>query len=198
MNHRLQSLLVVAAIAGSGCQTFESYGRVYPDSRDAVAGVEPYPALLDRQKHTAARREATVGVDVSRKLERCEVLRGQLVHASREAAGHVGLVWGCPFIWPVDLLSLLFFPIGETQKAQAVWQQAERLERAYQTDTASFLTTCEQVEQTEVGRTFSQVLLPAKASKKQRPSTAPDEAEPTGTDDSASVPDAEAGDQTPQ
>lgn len=202
MNHRLQSLVLVVAVvaaAGSGCQTFESYGRVYPDNENAVAGVEPYPALLERQKHTATRREEAVGVDVSRRLERCEILRGQLVHASREAAGHVGLVWGCPFIWPVDLLSLLFFPIGETQKAQAVWQQAERLERAYQTDTASFLTTCAQVEKTEVGRTFSQVLLPARASKNQQTSTGSDEAETAApSDDGAPAADAEAGDQTPQ
>ena len=167
MNHRLHHLVLVVVVAAvfGGCQTFESYGRVYPGSSDAVAGVEPYPALLDRQKHTAARREKAVGVDVSRRLERCEVLRGQLVHASRQASGHVGLVWGCPFIWPVDLLSLLFFPIGETQKAQAVWEQAERLERAYQSDTATFLSTCEQVQATDVGRAFSKVLVPVKPAK---------------------------------
>lgn len=206
MNHRLQSLvvvlIVVAATAGSGCQTFESYGRVYPDSSNAVAGVEPYPALLERQKHTATRREEAVGVDVSRRLERCEILRGQLVHASREAAGHVGLVWGCPFIWPVDLLSLLFFPIGETQKAQAVWQQAERLERAYQSDTASFLTTCAQVEKTEVGRTFSRVLLPTQASKTQAESAEADVSATTGKNDTASpenaTEEANTGDVTPQ
>ena len=155
----IMSLIVVVAAFAGGCQTFETYGRVYPDSRDAVAGVERYPVLLDRQKATAQRREAAVGVDVSRRLERCEILRAQLVHASQSAAGHVGLVWGCPVIWPVDILSLLFFPIGETQKAQAVWTEAERLERAYQSDTASFLTTCEQVEATAVGRAFSKVLV---------------------------------------
>ena len=200
MNHRLQHLffVVVVAAVSSGCQTFESYGRVYPNSSDAVAGVEPYPSLLDRQKHTATRREQAVGVGVSRRLERCEILRGQLVHASREAAGHVGLVWGCPFIWPVDLVSLLLFPIGETQKAQAVWTQAELLERAYQSDTASFLSTCEQVQKTEVGRTFSQVLLPFTASK-QRANAENSEPASTRTDDSGATENAdEIGDVTPQ
>lgn len=181
MKRRLQLLIFSSVVVvGSGCQTFETYGRVYPDSRDVVAGVEPYSSLLERQKDTAARRQGAVGADVSRALERCEILRGQLVHASRRASGQVGLVWGCPLMWPVDLLSLLFLPIGETQKAQAVWAQAERLERAYQTDTASFLSTCTQVQATDVGRAFSRVLFAPAASPAPSPTAAEDRVDTRG------------------
>ena len=169
---RLVVLAIVAAV--SGCQTFESYGRAWGENDRSVAGVETRAAAERRYADTAAERAALFGAREAKQLERCEMLRYQLVTASRDASFTVGMVWGCPLAWPIDVVTLLFWPIGETQKAQAVWTQAERLERAYQSDTKSFLDVCQQVKRTPVGRAFVAVQLPQVASV-----TADDAAEET-------------------
>lgn len=161
--------VVVAALVSS-CQTYEAYGRAYAQSTSAVAGVPTLEALAERQGATAVRREAILGVATVRELESCELLRAQLAHGSRAATGHVACVWGCPLAWPFDLLSLLQWPLGETRKAQAVWAEAERLERAYQSDTPAFLAVCRDVKQSEVGRAFSAVLSPAPSPASSHPS----------------------------
>ena len=174
---RLPTALMLLAtwLLSASCQTFEAYGQRYQQSTDAIAGVPPLWQLTERQAATAARREAVLGEALVRELESCEHLRGQLAHASRAATTQVACVWGCPLAWPFDLLSLLVWPIGETQKAQAVWAAAERLERAYQTETRAFLAVCAEVKTSEVGRAFSEVLVIP------RPAAPPPEA----TDDSS-------------
>lgn len=152
-------MLVIVAAAATSCQTFEGYGRAWGESDRSIAGVESRDEALKRYAATAAERAALFGAREAKQLERCEMLRHQLVTASRDAAFNVGMVWGCPLAWPIDLVTLLFWPIGETQKAQAVWAQAERLERAYQADTKTFLDVCQQVKATPVGRAFMGVQL---------------------------------------
>lgn len=156
----MKRLVVLAVLAlVSGCQTFESYGRAWGENDRSLAGVERRSDAEKRYADTAAERAALFGAREAKQLERCEMLRHQLVTASREASFTVGMVWGCPLAWPIDLVTLLFWPIGETQKAQAVWAEAERLERAYQSDTKTFLAVCQQVKSTPVGRAFMAVQL---------------------------------------
>jgi hypothetical protein len=157
----MKHLVVLAILAAvSGCQTFESYGRAWGENDRSLAGVETRADAEQRYADTAAERAALFGAREAKQLERCEMLRHQLVTASRDASFTVGMVWGCPLAWPIDLVMLLFWPIGETQKAQAVWAQAERMERAYQADTKMFLEVCQQVKATPVGRAFMSVQLP--------------------------------------
>ena len=145
---------VVLGILGSAsCQTWESYGREYAGS-GPLEGVPPASALVRRQQETAARRGAAFGEERTRELASCEFLRAQFVHASRTASSHVACVWGCPLAWPGHLVTLFFWPVMETQKAQAVWSTAERLEHAYQSDTGTFLSVCAEVKKTEIGRAF--------------------------------------------
>jgi hypothetical protein len=156
-NHLVELAILMAS---SGCQTFESYGRAWGENDRFIDGVERRSDAEARYAETAAERAALFGAREAKQLERCEMLRHQLVTASRDASFTVGMVWGCPLAWPIDLITLLFWPIGETQKAQAVWAQAERLERAYQADTKTFLAACQQVQASPVGRAFMAVQLP--------------------------------------
>jgi hypothetical protein len=149
----------VALVCASGCQTLQSYGRAYQESNETIAGVPSIAELAARHEPTAAARRAALGAAQAREVERCELLRGQLAHASRAATTHVTFVWGCPVFWPVALGSALMWPLGETRTAQAVWKAAEAMERAYQTDTESFLATCREIGDGELGRAFAQALV---------------------------------------
>lgn len=162
MSRSLRGLAIVLTVlfgtALTGCTTLESYGRQFQDGDLTVPGVEVAPALARRQHDAASSRQLLLG-DAARvqQLARCEVLRGQLAIASRSATQQMWLVWGCPFVWPVDVLTLLIWPIDETGRARAIWAAAELLERAYQTDTTTFMSTCEAVVATDVGRAFVSV-----------------------------------------
>lgn len=159
MKRLLLLLIPFMAVVASGCQTFEGYGRAWVENDRSLAGVESHAEATKRYAETRSERADVFGAKEAKQLERCEMLRNQLVTASRDASFNVGMVWGCPLAWPIDVVTLLFWPIGETQKAQAVWAQAERLERAYQADTKTFLDVCQQVKATPVGRAFMGVQL---------------------------------------
>jgi hypothetical protein len=150
----MKRLFLLILVFASGCQTFEGYGRAWVENDRSFAGVESHAEATKRYADTRRERAAMFGTKEADQLERCEMLRSQLVTASRDASFNVGMVWGCPLAWPIDVVTLLLWPIGETQKAQAVWAEAERLERAYQADTKTFLEVCQQVKATPVGRAF--------------------------------------------
>ncbi len=172
-HRRAMAVVVIAAVVvvgASGCQTFESYGRAYEHSTDEIAGVPALSALTEHQANAASARQAAFGQAKADELVVCERLRAQLAYGSRAATTHTACVWGCPLAWPVGILSAFVWPIHETRTAQAVWQAAEDLERAYQSDTDSFLTTCRVVRDGDVGRAFSNVLT--------APSSAPTAATP--------------------
>ncbi len=162
-HRRAMAVVVIAAVVAAvvvlgSCQTFESYGRAYAHSTDEIPGVPALPALTEHQANGASARQAAFGQEKADELVVCERLRAQLAYGSRAATTHTACVWGCPLAWPVGILSAFVWPIHETRTAQAVWQAAEDLERAYQSDTDAFLTTCRVVRDGDVGRAFSNVL----------------------------------------
>jgi hypothetical protein len=141
----------------AGCQTTESYARVWGERDVSEPGVESLSDAHERYATTSSERARLWGKEDAEELAQCEMLRHQLVHASEAATFQVGMLWGCPFVWPLDLVTLLVWPVTETQRAQSIWSAATRLERAYQTDVPTFRTVCRQVRSTDVGRTFLQV-----------------------------------------
>ncbi|MFZ9887535.1 MAG: hypothetical protein ACO3JL_08535 [Myxococcota bacterium] len=154
---------VILALLGlastTGCRTLDDYGRVYTSAQEEPL-VESLDQLRARQGRSRAQRERMLGGTDAEALERCEVLRGQLVHGRRAAAGQRLFVWGCPVAWPVGLVTLFMWPWNETKTALQVEDAAVALERAYQTDTQSFLRVCAEIRRSPVGRAFTEAIGP--------------------------------------
>lgn len=159
----LRALVAVALVGlapSLGCRTLDDYGRVYASAPEEPL-VESLDQLRARQGRSELPRERMLGETDAAALARCEVLRGQLVHGRRAAAAHRLFVWGCPVVWPVGLVTLFTWPWNQTVTALQVEDAAATLERAYQTDTRSFLRACAEVEDSAVGRAFAAALAPA-------------------------------------
>lgn len=156
----LFALALLGLSPSLGCRTLDDYGRVYASAPEEPLA-ESLEQLRARHGRAARARERMLGATDAAALARCEVLRGQLVHGRRAAAAHRFFVWGCPLAWPVGLATLFTWPWGETVTALQVEDAAVSLERAYQSDTGSFLRACAEVEGSAVGRAFAAALVPA-------------------------------------
>lgn len=88
--------------------------------------------------------------------EQCEFFRNQLVYGAEAAQEHIWWVWAFPGYWPLHILTFYIFPIDQTQTANKVIEAAQKMEIAYQTNDAEFLTTCSSLfEQADIGPIFA-------------------------------------------
>lgn len=86
----------------------------------------------------------------------CHYFRNQLVVASEVAQEHIWWVWAFPGYWPLHILTLYILPVDETRTAHQVIEAAQKMEMAYQTNDAKFLSTCEKLlKEAELGDAFA-------------------------------------------
>ena len=117
-------LLIIAIFWLGSCASLDDAGRAYFRQGNKVKGVEPAPLLVERMRKEQKLREIMYGQAKAEKLIQCTLLRNQLYVASMKKT---------------------------TKELEEV---TRLMETAYQESDDAFLTTCEQIIATKIGRLF--------------------------------------------
>lgn len=119
-------LLTILLIGFNACHTtLSEAGRAYFRKGEHAKGVEPAEALLKRLKNDQELRDITYGQIKSARIVQCTFLRNQLYVAAIEKSA-----------------------------SEEIIDAVKIMEAAYQENDQAFLSACDQIAFTELGKTF--------------------------------------------
>lgn len=117
--------IAAAMLFWQGCASVQDAGKAYFSQGTKVKGVEAADALIERMNKERELRVIMYGQTKAAKIISCTILRNQFYVASMKSSAN-----------------------------QEVQNAAKLFEEGYQQNDEAFLTACDQVLSTELGRTF--------------------------------------------
>lgn len=129
MKHQaLFSIVLLAVLVYGGCASISDAGAAYFKRGSNLAGVEPPELVLKRMREDQKMRDIIYGKFKAAKVLQCTLLRNQLYVAATVKKN--------------DL---------------AIEEAVIMMEAAYQSNDEAFISTCDQILTTELGREFARI-----------------------------------------